>query len=314
VTEEEALLADELYGAIMENSRYSVRSKQTSEFKMGVSDLGFCSERMRRMIDKQVPEDTDLLAAFIGTWLGEGMETAVAAKFGDDAIIQAEVTLALEGDYGSYRLSGHPDLIIPNEGLLIDFKTDYGLATISRQGPSRQQQYQRHGYAQAAHDGGLFGDLPLDQVRVANAWLDRAAIDKGLHVQMESFNPDQVREAAEWLDDVIYAYTQGEEARKEPPREMCAVTCGFFATCRAFDTDAQGLITDPAILDHIEAYTEAQQEESAARRRKDQAKRHLEGIKGSTGQYTVRWIHINESVTGPSVRRAHEKLEIRKIR
>ena len=313
MNEEEQLLADDVYDAIMASSRYSKRSKQSSEFRMGVSDLGFCSERMRRMIDRQVPDDTDLLAAFVGTWLGEGVEVAIAAMY-PGAIIQADVSLVLEGDHGTYRLGGHPDVILPDQGLLLDVKTDYGLGTIARQGPTQQQQFQRHGYAKGAHDAGLFGDLPLEEVRVANFWLDRAAIDKYGHVQMEQFDPEYIRQAAEWLDDVVYAYTQEEEARKEPPREMCAVTCGFFTSCRAFDTDAQGLITDPSILDHIEAYTEAQQEESAARKRKDQAKRHLEGIKGSTGEFTVRWIHVNESITGPSLRRAHDKLEIRKIR
>jgi len=311
--ESETLLAEDIYDAIMASSRYSERSQQTSAFRMGVSDLGWCSERMRRMIDRQVPEDTDLLAAFIGTWIGEGVERAIAARY-PDAIIQAEVSLTLEGDYGTYNLTGHPDVILPEQGILLDGKTAYGLSTVARQGPSQQQQFQRHGYAKGAHDAGLFGDLPLEEVRVANCWLDRAAVDKGVHVDMEPYDPDWVKRAAEWLDDVVYAYTNQEEARKEPPREMCAKVCGFFTVCRAFETDAQGLITDRAILDHVEAYVEAQQEESDARRRKDQAKRHLEGVRGSTGAYTVRWIHVNETLTQPSVRKAHDKLEIRKIR
>jgi hypothetical protein len=313
VNEEEQLLADDIYDAVMASSRYSVRSKQSSEFKMGVSDLGFCSERMRRMIDRQVPEDTDLLAAFIGTWLGEGVEVAIAAAY-PNALVQREVSLTLEGDHGTYRLSGHPDVILADDGLLLDVKTDYGLGTIARQGPSQQQQFQRHGYAKAAHDMGLFGDIPLGDIRVANFWLDRAAIDKYGHVQMEPYDPEQVRLAAEWLDDVVYAYTQDEEARKEPPREMCAVTCGFFTVCRAFDTDAQGLITDPSIIDHVQAYTEGMDMVREGTKLKDQAKRHLEGIKGSTGEFTIRWVHVNEALTAPGVRRAHDKLEIKKIR
>lgn len=310
--DEEQYLADAIYGSMMDLSNFSDRSLQAGAFQMGVSDLGWCSEKARRMLDHQIPERTDLLAAFVGTWIGQGVETAIGATV-PSAILQAEVTLVLEGDSGVYRLTGHPDVILPDDGILLDGKTDYGLNTVRRSGPSTQQQYQRHGYAKAAWDAGYFPDIELTDVRVANAWVDRAAIDKGVHVQMEPYDPDIVAEAGRWLDDVVYAYTHGEEARKEPPRNVCAETCGFFRTCRAYDTDVEGRLTDPAVLTAVEMYDEGAALEKRGRQLKDEAKAHLKEVSGTTGQFSIRWVHVNESEIKPGVRRAHDKLEIRRI-
>ena len=309
----EKYLATTLYQAIQDESNLSARSIQSKEFKVGVSDLGFCSERTRRMLDQQVPEDTDALKAWIGSTLGDGMEVA-AKRCWPHAIIQSEVTLTLIGDAHTYTLTGHPDVILPDEGILIDNKTDYGLTTIERTGPSQSQQFQRHCYARAAWEGGLFADhLGLEDIKVANIWLDRAGIENRLHCQMEPFDQDVVDAAGFWLDDVVYAYTQGEEARKEPPRDMCAVVCGFFPVCRAYDTDVEGLIRDKVALTAIDMYREGADLEKRGKKLKDEAKRHLTGVQGSTGEVFVRWTHINETVVPQNTRSAYDKLEVRAI-
>lgn len=307
-------IAKVMYQAVQDTSNFSSRSEQARQFRVGVSDIGFCSERTRRMLDQQVPYDTDVLAAFIGTAVGDYMERA-AMRVWPHAIRQAEVTLTLVGESGrEYVLTGHPDLIVPEEGLVIDFKTDYGLTTVERTGPSDQQQYQRHGYAKAAYDAGLFpAHFRLEDIRVANVWLDRAAIDKRLHCQMEPYDEGWVHGAAAWLDDVVYAYLQGEEARKEPPRDMCAVVCGFFDVCRAYDTDVEGLLTDKVVLNSVEMYREGLDLERKGRKLKDEAKAHLTGIQGSTGQFMVRWTRVNETEVPASVRRGYDKLEVRAI-
>ena len=313
MNDDEKMLAETLYQGVMDYSNYSTRSMQAREFRVGVSDLGFCSERVRRMIDQQVPDDTDALAAFIGTALGDHLEK-VAAELWPEAIVQSEVTLHLEGEEGrTYTLTGHPDCILPEQGILIDFKSTYGFAVVEKNGPTDSYQYQRHGYAKAAHDAGMFGDLPLEEVRVANVWIDRAAIEKRLHVDMEPYDQRWVDQAGHWLDNVVYAVMQGEEASKEPPREMCAVACGFYATCRAFDTDVSGLISDKVVLTAIDLYREGLDLEKQGRKLKDQAKQHLVGIEGSTGDYLVRWTHVNETVVPETVRRGYDKLEVRKM-
>lgn len=313
MNEAEERIANALYQAIQDESNYSVRSLQSQEFRVGISDIGFCSERVRRMLDQQEAQETDMLLAWIGTALGEHLERA-ALRVWPDAIIQSEVSIELEGEQRTYTLKGHPDIVLPS-GFVLDGKTDYGLQTVRRSGPNDQQQYQRHSYAKAAWEAGMFEDhVALEDVQVGNVWIDRSGIERELHVQLEPYDEKWVTNAGFWLDEVVYAYLQGEEARKEPPREMCAVVCGFYDTCRALDTDVQGLLTSPEVLNAVEMYLEGAELERAGKRTKDQAKVHLEGISGSTGKHLVRWTHVNESVIPETTRRGYSKLDIKPIK
>lgn len=312
MSEDEQRLADVIYGAIQSTSNYSERSQQSADFRIGISDLGFCSERVRRML-AGIPEPvTDKLAAFIGTALGDHEEQACMQVW-PHAIRQAEVQVVFLGDSGTYTLTGHPDLILP-EGVVIDFKSTRGLAAVRRNGPSEQQQFQRHGYALGAHTGGLFhDDVTLAEVQVANVWIDRAGDEKGLYVHMEPYSEDVVQQAAMWVDDVVYAYLHDQAARKEPPREMCAKVCGHFQDCRARDTDVEGLLTAPEVLTAVDLYREATALESKARRLKDEAKAALVDVSGSTGKFTIRWVHVNESEVHYT-RGAYQRLDVREVK
>lgn len=313
MNEAEQALADDMYAAIQRHSNYSDRSMQGRRFEVGISDLGFCSERTRRMLTQDDPDDTDVLAAFIGTAVGREVEDAYKAHR-PTVLLQADVTCELRGDQGTYNISGHPDIIDPT-GVVIDGKTTRGLEVVRRTGPSRQQQFQRHCYAKGAFDEGWFNDdVRLEDVRVANIWMDRAADDKGLHCQMENYNPEVVAEAADWLDEVVYAYLQGTEARKEPPREMCAKTCGFFDTCRLYDTDSEGLLTDNDVLTAVRMYREGVDLEKQGRRLKDQAKPVLTDISGVTTEWMVRWVWVNETVVPESKRAGYNRLDLRRVK
>jgi len=308
----EKALSTEVYQAIQNYSRHDERGQQTADYRAGISDLGFCSERLRRMLAQMDPEDSDLLAAFIGTAMGDHVERALAIAW-PTAIIQPSVTVTLIGEVATYEVPGHPDVVKP-EGLLIDVKTSRGLEVARRQGPSRQQQYQRHCYALGAFEAGLFDDdITLDDVKVANVWLDRAADEKEAFSHVESFDIEIVQEAAEWLDEVVYAFTHEQAARKEPAREVCKAVCGFFETCRALDTDVEGLLTDDTILMAIEMYEEGKALESRGRKLKDQAKGNLPlTASGSTGKHQLRWVWVNESEVHYT-RRGYNKLDVRKM-
>lgn len=308
MTREEEGMATAIYAAVMASSRYSERALQAQSYQVGISDLGWCSERTRRMLAQMVPDDTDLLPAFLGTAIGDYVEAAIHEHLWPDALVQQEVSVRLTGHTRHYDVPGHPDIIRPDWGVL-DVKTDRGLSIPRRVGPNFQQQFQRHCYTKGAHDAGLL-TIPLEDAMVGNVWFDRAADDKFCYVQVEPYDPLMVEAAAMWLDEVVYAHLNDSEARKEPPREMCRVTCGFFETCRALDTDVTGLLTDETVLASVRMYREGLEMEKAGKRLKDQAKPHLAGIDGSTGAEAVRWIHVNESVIRPGVRKAHERLSI----
>ena len=311
MTPAEAALAADIYEAMMRNSRHSVRGQQSADFRVGISDLGYCSERTRRMLDHQEPEDTDLLAAFIGTAIGAQVEEALAQAW-PDAIIQSEVVVPLHGDGGTYNVWGHPDVLRPN-GLVLDGKTDRGLNVVRRTGPNQQQQFQRHCYAKGAWLGGFFPGVALEDVMVGNVWVDRAADEKELHVHLEPYDERVVEAATLWLDDVIYAFLHKQDARKEPAREVCEATCGFYGDCRALDTDVTGLLSDEVVLTAVDMYQDGAALEREGKRLKDQAKAHLNGIQGSTGDFTVRWVHVNGSHVSYD-RSGYEKLDVRRIK
>lgn len=314
--EEEQAIADLIYAAMQNYSLNSERGLQAQEFRVGVSDLGYCSERTRRMLDQQVPDDTDMLQAFIGTAIGDHVEKAMVvqeANF-EGVITQAEISVTLTGEERVYEVTGHPDIVLPTKGVMLDAKTAFGLALARRVGADQQKRFQRHLYGLGAWEAGLFGDIPLDDVRVGNVWIDRSGVEKEVHVELEPYDPTVREEAARWLDSVIYAFINGEEAMKEPPREVCAATCGFFTVCRAYDTDVSGLLTDETVLTAIEMYREGGQMERDGKRLKAQAKPALEGISGTTGEVSVRWIHVNESVIPETTRRPYDRIDIRKMR
>ena len=303
-------LADTIYAAVMAHSRHSGRGQQSAAFRVGISDLGYCGERTRRMLGQEVPDDTDVLAAFIGTAIGADVEEALVELW-PDAISQAEVELPLAGDVRTFNVMGHPDLIRPDWGVL-DVKTGRGLNLPRRVGPSQQQQFQRHCYTKAASLAGLL-TIPLEEATVGNVWFDRAADEKTCYVQSEPYNEEVVAAATEWLDDVVYSYLMGIEARKEPPRNVCEATCGFFATCRALDTDVEGLIYDDVSLTAIAMYQEGALLEKSGKQMKDQAKKALTGVFGSTGEFAVRWVHVDGGHVSYD-RRPSDRLTISKLK
>lgn len=144
-------------------------------------------------------------------------------------------------------------------------------------------------------------------------WFDRSGDETYPYVHMESFSPDVVAQAGMFVDDLVYAYLHDEAARKEPPREVCAKTCGHFADCRALDTDVQGLLTDPDTLTAVDLYREGIALEKQGRVMKDQAKAALIDVSGSTGKFTVRWVHVG----GAHVefdRRPSDRLDIKEMK
>lgn len=314
MNEDEAKVAEQVYAAIQRHSNYSERSMQSKDFKVGVSDLGFCSEYSRRMLAGIEPEfETDALAAFVGTAVGSAVEEAILPVW-PTAICQSEVVVELVGDSGrTYNLPGHPDIVLP-EGKVYDVKTVNGLDIVRRTGPKLSQQFQRHCYAKAAYDAGLFNeDVHLEEVIVGNIWVDRSGAQTKPHIQQETYSHEVVQDAGFWLDEVVWAYLHEQEAQKEPSREFCAVWCGHYNTCRAQDTDVEGLLTDEDVIAAVEMQNEAAELEKRAKRLKAQAKGALTGVAGSTGEYAIRWVWVNGGEVSYT-RQGYSRLDIRKVK
>lgn len=287
-------IAESVRAAVNRFSTTTERAEQDKQFIIGPSAIGYCSERLRRQLDRQVPEDAvEWNKAFIGTFLGDGLETAMQKVY-PRLLVQSEFWIELKGDRYAYRIPAHSDLIDPAAGLLLDFKTKDGLEYVKRAETAQGYQFQRHLYALGAHQSGLF--LPhweLEDIQVGNIYYDRSGKEPVPHVQVEPFSHDVIREAVWWLEEVVDAFLAGEEATKEPPREVCEKTCGFFTKCRAYDTDVEGVIRDPKALEAIEMYVEGGDLERTGKKMKNQAKLILQAFEGHTPTHTLRWKLIN---------------------
>ena len=311
---EEQEIAERIYTAIQHSATKTERGQQAAEFRVGLSDLGYCSERTRRMLGHEVPEDTDMFLAWLGTVIGEGVERAMVEHFGEEIIAQAEVVCPIRGETREYEVLGHPDIIIPSLGLVLDGKTAYGLRLAERLGADTQKQFQRHGYGKGAWLEGHFGDLPLEDVRVGNFWLDRSGKERRVHVQIEPYSDEVLAEAGRWLDEVVYNFTHQQEATKEPPREVCFATCGFYDTCRGLDTDVTGLIRDREAVGAIDLYVEGNALEKRGKAMKSEAKANLLGVSGSTGTYSLRWVEVDSVEVAGFTRAPHRRIDIKPVR
>ena len=287
-------IAEEFRKAVNEWSNSTERSEQAKEFRLGPSDIGYCSERVRRMLDQQVPEDeVEWNKAFIGTVLGDGLETAIQKRW-PHAKTQVTLTVTLETSTRRFVMDGHSDVIVPTEGLVLDIKMKNGLNYIRRQDTADQgYQFQRHLYALGAFQSGLFPGLELEDIKVGNVYYDRSGVEAVPHVQIEPFSWDVIHEATEWLEEVVYNFLHNEEARKEPAREVCESTCGFFTKCRAYDTDVEGLITDEKYIGAIDMYADGTQMISRGKKLQNEAKIMLQGVSGHTATKTLRWVQVN---------------------
>lgn len=297
-----------LFGLIDEAMDGSARSLYAQGKKVGVSDIGGCREYVRRLISDMEFSDPrkNFMAAFMGTAFGDHFEKAYLTRH-PNAIVQADVVVPIELDGFEFRLPGHPDIIDPDLNTLIDGKTKDGLAVVRKTGGDMQHKMQVTLYGYACVKAGLLKPNPT----LALAYYDRAGVEQKPFIVEWEWDQSILDAAIEWLNDVVYALMQGEEAPKDKPRDWCWSYCPFASACRGGDTDVEGLIEDEEIVTATELYKDALARERQAKKDKDTAKGVLLGISGRTKNWVVRWIHINESEIKAGTRRAYDKIDIR---
>jgi hypothetical protein len=286
----------------------SARSQYAKSNRLGVSDIGYCREYARRTITGQErdTEQTDYLAAFIGTAVGDRVEDLFVDRWPGEWIKQAEVVVTLEVSGYTLSIVGHPDLY--SRSALIDFKTMDGLATVRSGGATDQQRFQLSLYAKA-----LIAEGEMDEDAVLSLiYIDRSGVEKQPHVISWRYDPDIIREAEEWLHDVIYAVENEEEASRDKPRSWCEAVCEFAPSCRGTDTDVEGLIEDPIVLNAVDVYRDAIEREKQAGKDKKSAQSVLEHVNGSTGKHTIRWVDIGPSEVA-FTRKGYRRLDIRPV-
>ena len=298
--------------AFMDNSD---RSVQASEGRLGPSDIGFCRQKAALMV-KGV-EATDAppkWAAAVGTAIHEYTEAAIKTMFPNwilGSIDKLRVTAILPS---GAEISGHPDIVIPEENTVLDIKTVDGFQWVKREGTSQQHKYQRHLYAMGCIEANIFDKTK--PIHVGNVYLDRSGKQNKPLVIVEEMDPMLTDEIDAWVGDVIYAVKHGEDASRDIPAAICERICSYFTACRgALETHEGGeLIEDTTLISAVDMYTEARNMEKLAKQMKEEASARLVGVNGSTGQWQVRWVEVQPSKVEAFEKTGYSRLDIRKAR
>lgn len=298
--------------ASMDNSN---RSLQSAQGIMGPSDLGFCRAKAALMT-KGVPQ-TDSKpkwAAMVGTALHNHIEAALAETF-PDWLFGSIHNLTVTATFPSgAAISGHPDIVIPADNVVLDIKTVDGFATIKREGTSQNHKFQRHTYALGCIQSGLFDESK--PVMVGNIYFDRSGKENEPLLMIEEFDPTMTDVVDAWITDVIYAVKNNEEASRDIPAPICERICQHYTACRGDLPigDDMEFITDPMLLSAVDMYAEARNMEKAAKQMKDEASATLNGVNGTTGKWTVRWTQVNPTRVESFDKAGYLRLDIRKSR
>jgi hypothetical protein len=106
-----------------------------------------------------------------------------------------------------------------------------------------------------------------------------------------------------------------EDASRDVPAPLCERICEFFTVCRGdLPIEDPDLITDPVLIDWVQAYVRANEVIKEATKVKTEMKEHLLGVSGRAGHLTIRWTHVNETQVPGFERAAYDKIDVRKAR
>ncbi len=290
--------------AVKAHGMNTLRSQQQAQQLIGMSELGACRNYLLHMVKQTEPDDEVGIKwpAFIGTWVGDGLEKAVREQFGFLVQQTVEVTLP-----SGKRLAGTCD--VQTDDGVWDFKAVDGLESVRRSGPSFRQKAQIMGYLMALIQDGR---LPEDAVAVL-VFYDRSGRDDTPYVWMSALDMTLVAEADQRLDDVVYARLYENEAPRDEPDAWCQVACPFYSKCRGASSDVSGLIEDEGALLAVKHYEEGKKLVREGTRLKDEAKQTLRGVEGSTGEHLVRWTQVGETFVEGFTRKTYSKIDIRKM-
>lgn len=293
--------AEEFTASLVIADASSDRTAQSMSGQVGVSDLGWCQEYVRRLIVQAPRTDSPFsMAAVVGNWADKGIKSA-RELVRPELLLDVPLTVTLPN---GAKVPGTADEIDPDEPAVTDYKSKdkRGLAAIRRGTSTRTNRWQRHNYGAAAIQAGL---VPEQGLVVRNVWMDRSGREKKPHVEQEPFSWDVVAEASAWLDEVLDAVKHGETARKEPPRHECRDYCPFYTACRRDEVEV-GPITNPRLVEAVNLYGEASDQAKDAKAVMDALRDEVEGLTGRTDRYELVSTKVNKG-------RGHMSVTARRI-
>ena len=293
----------------------SARSVQASEGRLGPSDIGFCRQKAALMTrGVEATDSNPKWAAAVGTAIHNYVEAAIKQMF-PEWLVGSIDNMAVAAVLPSGAIiSGHPDIVIPDQNTVLDIKTVDGFAWVKREGTSQQHKYQRHLYAMGCIQAGIFDDSK--PVYVGNVYFDRSGKEQQPLVIVEEYDPTLTDEIDSWISDVIYAVKNNEDASRDIPSPVCERICSHFTACRGglAINDGGEQITDQTLTSAVDMYVEARNMEKTAKQMKDEASAILSGVNGTTGAWQVRWVEVQPSRVEAFDKQGYSRLDIRKTR
>ena len=300
--------------ALRQHMDGSARSIQASDGILGPSDIGFCRNKAALMTKGVPATDTPpKWAAAVGTAIHNYVEAAIKEAHPDwlvGSIDNVSVTATLPS---GAEISGHPDIVVPSANAVLDIKTVDGFEWIKREGTSKQHKYQRHLYAL-----GLIQSKLLDgnkTVLVGNIYFDRSGKQPDPLVIVEDMDPTLTDEIDSWIQDVIFAVKNNEDASRDVPAAVCERICAHFTACRGeLETYDGEFIEDPELLSAVDMYVQAREAKKEAEAMQKAAQAILNGVNGSTGTYQVRWVDVQPTTVESFEKAAYRRMDVRKVR
>lgn len=263
------------------------RSIQSHEGVIGGSDIGWCAEQLRlKIVQAPRSNSPDSFAAMAGTWMHAG-----AFEYREEVRPELlhEQRLVAELPNGA-KVPVTVDEIDPDEPSVGDLKTKDRLADIRKGRSTTQQRWQRHLSGLAAIQAGL---VPEQGLIVWNLWLDRSGHDKKPFVEQELFSRAVIAEITSYLDDVLYAVRNNEEAAKEQPRHKCAQWCEFYTLCRGDEIES-GPISNPILAELVDMYAQASEDRRTAEEVMDALRADVENVTGRTSKSQITSTRVNK--------------------
>jgi hypothetical protein len=307
-------IEDLVAGALDAYMNNSSRSKQSADGILGPSDIGFCRQKATLMTKGVAATDNPpKWAAAVGTAIHNYVEAAIKEAHPDwlvGSIDKVRVTATLPS---GAKIGGHPDILVPASNAVLDLKTVDGFEWVKREGTSLQHKYQRHLYALGALQAGLLD--PHRPVLVGNVYLDRSGKQPKPLAIVEEMDPTLTPEVDSWVQDVIYAVKNNEDASRDVAAAVCERICSHFTACRGGLETAEGeFIDDPTLLSAVDMYVEGRDLKKQGDAMQKAAQDVLSNVNGSTGTYQVRWVDVQPTTVQSFEKVGYRRMDVRKVR
>lgn len=286
-------LKDRILGALI---AYETAKPRNQQVRLGPSELGGCREYVRNVMIGTPQQGSDVwpTAAVVGTLVGAHVEMVCAEYL--NAITEVSVTTTLPN---GLRVSGHADIVLPDDNAVVDCKTKNELHEVLKDGASLDNLIQVSTYALGLVQAGLLTEGCTAHL----IYVDRSGMQQFLHEVELSWEDilrytemcverlDTVLEAQEHIDQGEVEWARGLRDKTPPFCYSERVMCPFRDLCwKGSEWVPDEEISDPETIALVERYAANREDGRAAEAIRRETREKLVGVKGVTPSgWSVNW-------------------------